>query len=151
MTEVDFYILGEQTVPEAWHFACRLTQQVAQERKMNVLLQVDDQQDAKMLDDMLWTFQPEAFVPHALLENSASQTQVADCAQVHIGWQHQPGEHFDLLINLSRQIPPFFAQFDRMVEVVVQHDDVLNYTRKHYRFLKDRGYPIRNRDQRLRG
>ncbi|TNC88121.1 MAG: DNA polymerase III subunit chi, partial [Thalassolituus sp.] len=114
MTQADFYILGGQTQHEQWFFACRLVEQVRQKDR-SVLLQVANEQDARALDDMLWQFREDAFVPHALLN---AEDAPADCP-VSIGWHPEPGHHHDVIINLSPELPAFFSRFERLVEVVV--------------------------------
>ncbi|WP_157729956.1 DNA polymerase III subunit chi [Bacterioplanes sanyensis] len=144
MTRVNFYILGDTQESARLQFACRLIQQAVTRQKCDVLVQVDDEAQARALDELLWVFQPDAFVPHALLDPSGSIEE----APVHIGWHNDPGPHHQLLVNLSTQLPAFFARFERLSEVVVQQQDVLHYTREHYRHLRDRGYPITDHDMR---
>lgn len=146
MTNVDFYVLASQTPQDQLRFACRLLEK-AMDNNCRVLLQADNEQQARLLDDMIWTFRPQAFIPHALLDAADAP---ADCP-ISIGWHDHPGQHHDMIINLSRNIPPFFSRFRRYVSIVVQHDEVLDYTRSHYKFLKDRGYLINTHDMRLRG
>lgn len=154
MTQVYFYILGGQNITDQWLFACRLTQKAVRKGN-NILLQVDNEQQAKELSDLLWCHHPEAFIPHSLSGSSQADPDNSP-GQVCINWhtdpEHQdfPAHQHDVLINLSGKIPDFFGRFYRFIEVVVQHDDVLDYTRKHYKFLKDRGYPITHEDMRLR-
>ena len=145
MTQADFYVLAGQTLNDQWHFACRLVEQVRQKDRQ-VLLQVANEQEARALDDMLWQFREDAFVPHALLN---AEDAPADCP-VSIGWHPEPGHHHDVIINLCPELPAFFSRFERLVEVVVQNDAVLDYTRQHFRYLKDRGYPIEHKDMRMR-
>lgn len=142
MTNVDFYTLAAQTQNEQWQFACRLVEKAAQ-RGHHILIQLDHEQQAKMFDDLLWEFRQDAFIPHQLLSASDSE-------RISIGWNDNPGHQHDILINLSQQMPPFYSRFHRLIEVVVQEDNVLNYTRKHYKFLLDRGYPIQHTDMRMR-
>lgn len=146
MTSVDFYILGAQTHDEQLKFACRLVKRAFSDKGHRVLVYADNEQQAKQLDDMLWVLQPEWFIPHTLLNAPDAPEQ----CPVSIGWQDTPAHHDDIIINLSRQIPPFFTRFRRYMGIVIQHDDVLQATRQHYKFLKDRGYPINNHDMRLR-
>ncbi|MDK2777560.1 MAG: DNA polymerase III subunit chi [Pseudomonadota bacterium] len=145
MTQVDFYILAAQTHDERALFACRLAEK-AFSRGNRVLIQTDSEQAARQLDELLWTFREESFIPHALL----SGDDAADDCPVNIGWQQDPGHHHDVILNLSAEMPSFFGRFQRFINIVIQQDDVLDYTRNHYRFLKDRGYPINNIDMRLR-
>jgi DNA polymerase-3 subunit chi len=144
MTQADFYVLGKQAQHDQWYFACRLVEQI-QQKGHQVLLQVSNEEEAKALDEMLWQFRPDAFVPHALL---TAKDAPVDCP-VSIGWQTEPGHHHDVIIILTPELPAFYGRFQRLVEVVVQNDDVLEYTRQHFRFLKDRGYPIDHKDMRM--
>lgn len=145
MTRADFYILKEQGEYDQLYFACRLVEQISQ-KGHNVLVQVDNEEKAKALDELLWHFRPDSFVPHALLN---AKDAPVDCS-VSIGFGLEPGHHHDVIINLSAELPTFFSRFVRLVEIVVQQDDILNYTRRHVRFLKDRGYPVNYNDMRIR-
>ena len=145
MTQSDFYLLKEQTIEDQWLFACRLVDQLVTKEGRQVLVQLDDRQQAAAFDDLLWTYRADSFVPHALLD---AQDAPIDC-QVSIGWLDDPGHQHDVLINLSQVLPNFFSRFQRLCEVVVQHDLVLEYTRNHFRFLKDRGYPLKATDMPL--
>jgi len=144
MTRADFYILAGQAQQDQWYFACRLIEQV-RGKGHRVLCQVNNEADARQLDEYMWQFRRDAFVPHALL--TASDAPV-DCP-VSISWQSDPGHHHDVMINLSNELPAFFSRFERLVEIVVQNDGVLDYTRQHFRFLKDRGYPVTHQDMRM--
>lgn len=152
MTKADFYILAGQQIQDQWHFACRLAEQIGA-KGHQVLLQVNSEKEAKALDDFLWSFRADAFVPHELLGNenkpdTNSQTK-SDC-NIHINWQPESGHHHDVLINLSTELPQFYSRFERLVEIVIQEDAILESTRQSYRFLKDRGYPIQHQDMRMR-
>ena len=144
MTKADFYNLAGQTRHDQWFFTCRLAEQL-QQKKRRVLIQVGSKEDAEELDRMLWEFRPDAFVPHALLN---AEDAPSDCP-VSIGWQNDPGDHHDVMINLCPELPVFFSRFQRLAEVIVQEDAVLEYPRLHYRFLKDRGYPLKYHDRRM--
>ena len=66
MTQVDFYILPETTSDARWLFACRLVDKV-QRMGMRVLVAMESEADARAFDELLWTFKPESFMPHQLL------------------------------------------------------------------------------------
>lgn len=143
MTDVDFYTLAQQTLQERFLFAARLA-----EKSVNagheVLLLVDNQEQAKILDELLWSYRADAFIPHCLLDEANKNPSCS----VHISINHEIGHHHDVLICLTSQLPPTFSRFKRLLEVVIQEDQVLHYTRKHYKFLKDRGFPIKHHDMR---
>jgi DNA polymerase-3 subunit chi len=47
------------------------------------------------------------------------------------------------LMNLSRDIPPGFARFESLIEVVGQDEDDRHAARERVKFYKDRGYEVR--------
>jgi len=145
MTQVHFYILAAQSLNERALFACRLAEK-AFHRGNQVLIQTDDEASARYIDELLWVHREESFVPHALLNTGDAP---ADCP-VSIGWHEDPGHHHDVIVNLSANLPAFFGRFQRFISIVIQQDHVLDYTRSHYKYLKDRGYPIESHDMRLR-
>jgi DNA polymerase-3 subunit chi len=55
--------------------------------------------------------------------------------------------HYDLLINLDDEWPPFFSRFERLVEIVGTEEDNKVKARSRYKFYKDRGYPLQTFDR----
>ncbi|QEY15398.1 DNA polymerase III subunit chi [Cellvibrio sp. KY-GH-1] len=137
MTKVDFYVLPETTSEARWLFACKLAEKV-QRMGMRVLIAVDTEADARQLDELLWTFKPESFVPHQLINGGKP-------APVEITFNEQSGDHQGLLLNLSNTIPSSFSRFERVSEVVIQEPQMLATSRERYSFYKSRGYPIETR------
>ena len=45
-------------------------------------------------------------------------------------------------INLSLEMPAFFARFERFAEILDQTEDILLAGRKRYQFYRDRGYTL---------
>ncbi len=143
MTRIDFYVLADSSVESRMEFACRLTQK-AQQMGSRVYIAVDDKQQAQQLDQLLWSFRPESFVPHDCEGESALQ------APVLVGFGADCSDHHDLLINLKSNIPDYFSRFERLVEIVSQQEQVLTQTREHFTFYRERGYPIQSHDMRKR-
>ncbi len=143
MTSIDFYILGKNQQHDRFMFTCNLAKKVYGEGR-NIYIHCPNEEQARQLDDLLWQFKSEAFIPHNLI-GDATQPR----AQVQIGWAEHPEFHHDVLINLSDPIPGFFSRFKRVLEVVIQDEIILTQTRQHFKFYKDRGYEVTYRD--LRG
>lgn len=135
MTSIDFYVLDSARASARMHFACRLAYKAWQHDHM-VYLHCANAQEAEQLDDLLWSFRPDAFLPHAL--HSANPTERVVC-----GWENDPTPHHDLLINLSNDTPEFFSRFSRLAEILVEHDPIIDPARERYRFYRQRGYPLK--------
>lgn len=137
MTQVDFYILPDTTSEARWLFACRLIEKVYK-LGLDILVALDTPEDAKAFDDLLWTFKPESFIPHQLINTEKP-------CPVEISCTDEAGTHQGLLLNLSQRIPPYFSSFQRLSEVVIQEEAALALSRERYSFYKTRGYPIETR------
>ena len=130
MTRIDFYqITGDEAT-----FTCRLIDMVYRRGHL-IYVHAAGETQAEQLDDHLWTFREDAFIPHTL--------QGADVdAPIRIGFDHEPVEHQDVLINLSGTIPHFFSRFDRVAEVVPVDQNRREAARKSYAYYKERGYSL---------
>ncbi|MBO6565273.1 MAG: DNA polymerase III subunit chi [Pseudomonadales bacterium] len=130
MTKIDFYqVNGDEAL-----FTCRLIDQVYR-RGHQIYVHTSGEQQAKHLDDHLWIFRPDAFVPHVTHDSEHE-------APIRIGFDHEPDDHQDVLVNLSGDIPLFFSRFDRVAEVVPVDQNSRESARKNYAFYKERGYVL---------
>lgn len=130
MTRIDFYqISGDERA-----FACRLIDLVYR-KGHQIYVHTSTEEQARTLDEQLWTFKEETFVPHAL------HSEALD-VPIKIGFDHEPEEHQDVMINLSGQIPHFFSRFDRVAEVVPVDQNSRQAARENYAYYKERGYVL---------
>ena len=134
MTKITFYKLAN-TAPSL-KFVCQIIKK-AWAAKQQVLCLVADSQTAEQLDQLLWEFEAEAFIPHGI---GVEQQPVA------ISSAAEPGEHHQLLINLQAEIPTWFSRFERVIELVQAETDQENIKRENFRFYKDRGYALEFHD-----
>ncbi|HCS25909.1 MAG TPA: DNA polymerase III subunit chi [Spongiibacteraceae bacterium] len=135
MTKVDFYILDSAQPGDALQYCCRLAEK-ALKKGLGIYIHCSSEQQASELDNLLWSFSPESFVPHELKSARAK-------ANVVIGSDATAPEAVELLINLAAEIPDFFSRFQRVGEIVCQDESWLQPSRNRYRFYKDRGYPLK--------
>lgn len=130
MTRIDFY----QTSGDEHAFACRLIDLVHR-KGHRIYVHTSTEEQAKILNEQLWTFKEDSYVPHSL------HSEAID-VPIKIGFDHEPEEHQDVLINLSGQIPHFFSRFDRVAEVVPVDQNSRKSARENYAYYKERGYVL---------
>lgn len=135
MTNVQFYNTPGD-LSEALLFTCRLAQKVHQ-RGLPILIQTPDEATGKSLDELLWSFEPTAFLPHS---------SGTDMQPINVGWQDDPGEHHSVLINLGTQIPSWHGRFEQVLEIIYDEGEVVESKRNSFRFYKERGYPLKYHD-----
>jgi len=131
MPKVDFYIITENSLETSLGFICRLLDK-AYQQKHHIYVYMNNENEAKMLDDLLWTFRDDAFIPHSLSNQSA-----AIKPPIIIGFNQAPAGPHDILINLTQDIPPFYRTFNRVIEIVFNEIKSKEICRKKFRSYKE--------------
>ena len=137
MTRVDFYILQDVDESARHRFACRLACKAVTGGN-SVVMHTDNQSTAEQLDEMLWHYPDQRFIPHNL-----ETVENATIAPVILTWT-EPERCEGVLINLTSGVPKFFGRFDRVAEIVVQQ--AREGGRERYKFYRDRGFPLHHHD-----
>ncbi|KTC65417.1 DNA polymerase III subunit chi (plasmid) [Legionella adelaidensis] len=133
---VDFYLLPTNDVNTVWLTACRLVEK-AYLRGHRVFIFCDSQTDAHKIDELLWTFKEDSFIPHNL-QGEGPEPPPA----VQIGFSSEPRGYNDILLNLSKSIPSFTGRFKRIIEIVNGTEDAKEVSRQHYREYRSKQYNL---------
>jgi DNA polymerase-3 subunit chi len=135
MTRVDFYQLNPQQHNQD-RVVCQLCQKAFDNNQKTLLLTQSPQQTAHF-DEQLWIFSEDSFLPHDAHIIGEFNSFLSP---ILIHDQPDPQGKRQLLINLSPLVPSYFAQFERVIELVTE--DNKQSAREHYVFYKERGYPL---------
>lgn len=133
MARVDFYVLEQADSQTRLRLACRLAEK-AWSQSQKVLMLAPGADEARTLDDMLWTFRDRSFVPHEIYAPGhapRSTVLISDGAAL-------PTEA-DVLINLCDTVPEGFERFARIVEPVDGDPARRQAGRDRFRFYRERG------------
>lgn len=136
MPKIDFYILSEGNAQTRFQLACRLIEK-AYRNQHRVYIQTENQQEAHQLDEMLWTYRDDSFLPHNLYGDGPEPSP-----PIQIGFSVTPEKHRDILINLSNHVPAFYEQFSRVLELVPNDPAIQANAREIYRAYRAKGYDI---------
>jgi len=132
MTRVEFYSSPEPKL----QVACRLAA-VAVRQKSRVVVYAPDENTARSLDKLLWTYQAVGFVPHCMARHVlASETPIV------IAGEAAEMPHYQVILNLHSDSPPSFSRFERLIELVGEGEGDRQLARERYRFYRERGYEI---------
>ena len=140
MTQVDFYLLQDNSAQNFMGFACRLADK-AYRLGHRVFIHTDSADQTRQLDELLWTFQQNSFVPHAIY-----QVGQRNPPPVLLAHNAEPDAGSQVMINLAAEVPLFFSRFERVAELVNQNAGIRQHGRSRYSFYKDRGYPLRTHE-----
>ncbi|MBL8260136.1 MAG: DNA polymerase III subunit chi [Candidatus Competibacteraceae bacterium] len=130
---VDFYVLSDQKDNGRALLACRLIDK-AYNLGHSVYLLAASGPQAGALDDLLWTFRQDSFIPH-----ERYPLEGEDDSPVLIGTALPDDRMAQVLINLSDRLPEGLERFERIVELVDQHPEVLAASRERFRQYRERG------------
>ncbi|MDB9753387.1 DNA polymerase III subunit chi [Oceanospirillaceae bacterium] len=136
MSRADFYQLKSSDPASRYPLLCRLLEKsLGASQKVYILCQ--DEAEAINLDQYIWAFKPDSFIPHALSHEDAK-------AVVVLGWPEMTDSlaiaHHEICINLSQQLAP--EHFQRIIELVVQDEVVLKAAREHYTKYSQLGHSM---------
>lgn len=136
MPQVEFHILSEAGDTARLRYACQLVEQAYDQGQRAYIYTANDA-EAQRMDEVLWTFRDQAFIPHEL-HGTASPTHPRIMAL--IGSTADPPEQFHtLLINLSHTLPATAQNFVRICEVVDADAEHKQQARERYKQYREQG------------
>ena len=137
MIQVDFYILQADQRQRKDRLACQIADK-AWHQNYQVYVHTESQMAAEQLDVMMWVFKEESFLPHDVYYSNP-----ASIAPIQIGCMAHACQNMEVLINMSKVVPPFFKQFQRIAEVVDHNNIEREAGRERYRFYKEQNYTLK--------
>ena len=131
--QVDFYILQGADEAARLAFASRIAEKAFQQR-MQIYLQTENAAQKQQLDDLIWSFSPTSFLPHAVYEAGEKVT-----APILIGECDPPNTWDQLLISLTEEVPATAARFNRVADLIGDDEQQKQVGRNRFRAYRDNG------------
>ena len=134
MPRIDFYVLPDQQDKGRALLACRLADKIYSLGHTIYILAASEAQ-AAALDDLLWTFRQDSFIPHErypLVGTEGSPVLIGSASPAEVVAQ--------VLINFTLTLPDGFERFERVVELVDQQPEVLATSRERFKQYRERGF-----------
>jgi len=139
-----FYLLKDENIKSveqdtcsALYHAC-LQASYFYRQNQRVYIYTEDQQHAEQVDEMLWAFDSDSFVPHNLVGEGPKQGAI-----VEIGFQAPQGRR-PVLINLSATTPNFANQFQFIVDFVPSDETRKQQARERFKTCRQWGFKVDN-------
>jgi DNA polymerase-3 subunit chi len=123
--------------------ACEIAEEnYAQGRKVQII--VVDQEQAERLDDLLWTFKPDSFVPHGLWAGSPDEPE----QPVVITTRMEAVKDMDSLLMMGYTEVDLVSQFSHVFHLVVtDNQERLDNSRRYWTLLKDAGFSLQHQSR----
>lgn len=142
-TQVMFYLLNDEQAdanPEtnsAMYHAC-LQASYFYRQNQRVYIYSEDQHHAEQIDEMLWAFDCDSFVPHNLVGEGPAKGSI-----VEIGHTIPKGRR-SVLINLNAKVPSFANQFQYIVDFVPSNPELKQQARERFKTCRQWGFSVDN-------
>jgi DNA polymerase-3 subunit chi len=130
---VAFYIVADGDERARRTYACRLVEK-AYLQDHRVVVRLGSGQDVDDFDELLWRFSDRSFVPHEVAGGDAPST-----APVLLTSDEDPPGPADVLVNLADDVPPWFARYARVAELVGGADASREAGRGRFRYYREQG------------
>ena len=138
MTEVAFHF----NAPDKLAYACRFARKMLRGDRRLVIAAAPPVLEA--LDQMLWSLAPHEFVAHC---GPNAPAEVLAASPVLLLSDPSQALHHEVLLNLGDEVPPGFAGFAHLIEVVSADDEAdRQRARLRWRHYTQQGYPIARHD-----
>ncbi len=136
----DFYLITTpRFAAEPLLLVCKLAQK-AHEAGFPTLILVREMSEAERLDDLLWSFDPDAYLPHQI----AGLDEDDDITPILIVPPQTDSPMRPLVINLRDA--PVEGSFDRVLEVVPADPAARGPLRERWRHYQSRGIAVQKHD-----
>jgi DNA polymerase-3 subunit chi len=152
-TQVMFYLLNDDKAKNestdienntdaidtssAFYHAC-LQASFFYRQNQRVFIYTQDQAQAEKIDELLWAFDSDSFVPHNLIGEGPKQG-----AAVEISHQAPRGRR-PVLINLTDTVPNFANQFQFIVDFVPSDETLKQQARERFKTCRQWGFQVDN-------
>ena len=139
-----FFVLKQQdesTAKTDDHFSLAASIAAEQYRLGHrIFIYVDDLEIAHTIDETIWSFDPDSFVPHNLQGEGPKGG-----APVEIGTTPPVGNR-KVLINLASQLPDFIRRFNQVFDFVPVEATAKQAARERFKKLRQLGANITTQD-----
>ena len=136
MAKVNFYLLKQNSPQARQALACRLADQQAR-GSQRVFIVTDSPEAARELDQLLWSFMPDSFVPHAL----ATDAQASQ-AQVLIGHQGPMPGSTTCVLNLAETAIKDQPGLTAIAEFILNDEQAKADSRARWQHYKQLGFEL---------
>ena len=138
MTEVLFYHLTQNSFQQALPALL----EKCLERDWKVTVQVEDAAQRDELNDRLWTYRDDSFLPHGS-EGSEAATATSGAQPIWITTTTENPNGSDIRFNVGTSVPTGTEAYQRMIYMFDGHDqDAVAAVRERWKIEKKAGHEL---------
>ena len=151
MAKVDFH----SQVGDKFTYTCRLIRKIfslaSELEPLKKVVIVGARQDLDRLDQLLWSFSAEDFLPHVFIDDETAPFAPIVLAEHFVESHFENLPHQDVFIHLGREfladIEHITSRFERVIELVSTEELDVLAGRERYKRYRSMGIELVNYDQ----
>ena len=133
---IDFYVLEADATDGRLRLACKIIDRAYRSGHTAYLWARDDH-ETDLLDDLLWTFSQNSFVPHSRNNHNSDLT-----TPVHIGHHPPQSGSAEVVVSVADRPVEDYSNFLRIAEVVGFDEIEKQSGRSRFKFYRDQGLEL---------
>ena len=133
---IDFYVLEADATDGRLRLACKIIDRAYRSGHTAYLWARDDH-ETNLLDDLLWTFSQNSFVPHSRNNHNSDLT-----TPVHIGHHPPQSGSAEVVVSVADRPVEDYSNFLRIAEVVGFDEAEKKSGRSRFKFYRDQGLEL---------
>ncbi len=135
-THIHFFPLSSENTTQIFYTICNLLH-IHYSNKHNIYILCPDQDYLYQIDEFIVTYQETNFFPYQLLGEGPIPP-----APICLGTEHIHKLKYDILLNLSDEIPENFKKYKKIIEFVPALAEQRGIVREHYKHYAKYNCPI---------
>jgi DNA polymerase-3 subunit chi len=141
MTDITFHF----NVPDRLLYCCRLLRKALRAGTPGVAV-CGPAPTLTRLDRMLWTFDPQEFLPHVMVRAGEGATPRLQRTPVWLVEKAEDGARSPVLLHLGDEPATGFDSYGRLIEVVSTEPGEREAARRRWKHYASRGYSVRGHE-----
>lgn len=133
---IDFYVLEADATDGRLRLACKIIDRAYRSGHTAYLWARDDH-ETNLLDDLLWTFSQNSFVPHSRNNHNSDLT-----TPVHIGHHPPQSGSAEVVVSVADRPVEDYSNFLRIAEVVGFGEAEKQSGRSRFKFYRNQGLEL---------
>jgi len=133
---IDFYVLEADATDGRLRLACKIIDRAYRSGHTAYLWARDDH-ETDLLDNLLWTFSQNSFVPHSRNNHNSDLT-----TPVHIGHHPPQSGSAEVVVSVADRPVEDYSNFLRIAEVVGFDEAEKKSGRSRFKFYRDQGLEL---------
>jgi DNA polymerase-3 subunit chi len=134
---VEFYVFEKANEQQVDVALCHLIEKWYH-AQWSVAILCPSIQKAQKLDQLLWSFNDQSFIPHEVVSTADTKAPILLCLDLSTIPQS-----FDVILNLSETAITTIKPTQMLVEIVFSEHTMQQLARERYKQYRDQGYQLK--------